>query len=68
MIIRTIICFHCGIKQEETNPNAGWPGWGAIHGVQIDGTINPDFCPECLSVIMNFVDNCKQVRNENGLD
>jgi hypothetical protein len=58
-ITRTIQCDCCGAAQTEAPPDAGWPGWGAVHGVVWDGSANPSLCPECLGKVMAFMDKEK---------
>lgn len=60
---RTITCDVCEASQEEALPEQGWPGWGAIQGVVLDGIANPNLCPSCLASVMNFIDGKK-----HGLD
>jgi rubredoxin len=58
-IKKTIHCDECGAAQAEVAPDAGWPGWGAIHGVVWDGVANPSLCPACLGKVMAFIDKEK---------
>lgn len=55
-ITRTIECDKCHKTQTEPVPNVGWQGWGAIHGVELNGVANPNLCPECLAPVMEFID------------
>ena len=55
-IKRTISCNVCGSTAEEVSPEQGWPGWGAIHGVALNGVTNPNLCPLCLVKVMEFID------------
>ena len=50
MIIREIKCL-CGRTETEPEENAGWAGWGQLHGVNINGMDNPTLCPSCLADI-----------------
>jgi len=59
-IKRTIECDVCGAIAEEAAPNAGWHGWGALHGITLDGTDNPVLCPPCLGKVATFIDKEKQ--------
>lgn len=56
MISRTITCAACGQREEEKAENAGWQGWGGIHGVVLNGCANPHLCPECMARVMEFID------------
>jgi hypothetical protein len=56
MILRTICCDIPGCKSasQEQAPGAGWPGWGALQGIAIDGKDNPSLCPGHLEQVANF--------------
>lgn len=56
MILRTIHCDVCGMTQTENMPGAGWPGWGELRGVQINGAVNPCLCPQHLAVLAQVLD------------
>ena len=58
-IKRTVCCDMCGVVQEEAKLDAGWPGWGAIQGVALDGVACPALCPECLAILMTFIEERK---------
>lgn len=64
MIIRTIVCDICKTTGQESKPNAGWPGWGSLHGITLNGTDNPTLCPYHLTRVADFID--KMI--PNGLD
>ena len=53
---RSIICAVCMKKSTEHFPGAGWPGWGNINGVELNGKANPILCPTHLSKVMDFID------------
>lgn len=55
-ILRNIECDVCHATQQEQEANAGWPGWGAVQGVQLNGIPNPSLCPDCLTKVMVFID------------
>lgn len=63
MILRTIRCAVCGKTHTEAAPNVGFPGWGAVHGVELNGEANPTLCPEHLASVMNYIEELK-----NGVD
>lgn len=51
-ILRTIRCNYpnCRVEQGEKTPNAGWPGWGSLNGLQDSETGDTEMhlCPEHL--------------------
>lgn len=55
MILRTIRC-QCGTEATEKEENAGWGGWGALHGIALNGEPNPHLCPACLNKVAEFAD------------
>ena len=55
-ITRTIGCDVCGATAAEAQPNAGWPGWGHVAGIALDGVPNPNLCPECLAQVAHYID------------
>lgn len=67
MILRTIKCDLCGAVYTEQGDGAGFPGWGALQGVTLDGVANPCLCPEHLAAAAGFVDSLKQEPTD-GLD
>ena len=56
MIIRSIKCDSCGLIRQESGQGGGFSGWGQINGVALNGIDNPEFCPECLGRIMEYID------------
>ena len=56
MIERTIVCGVCGKRETEQAPEAGWPGWGALQGIVLNGVPNPHLCPEHLIVAVKAID------------
>jgi len=58
-VLRTIKCDVPGCEETytEETPSAGWPGWGAINGVNWNGADNPNLCPIHLEQVMNWLDN-----------
>ena len=65
MIKRTIQCDVCGFQETESQANAGWPNWGQLNGIELNGNENPYLCPTHLSETADFVDSL--VRTD-GLD
>lgn len=55
-IKRTITCDICGITEAEAAPNDGWPGWGSIHGIALNGVPNPTLCPDDMARVAEFID------------
>lgn len=55
-IVRTIECCICGERYTEKNAGEGFPGWGAIQGIILNGEANPDLCPDHLTKVANFID------------
>lgn len=68
MLIRTIQCDVCGEECTEKNENDGWPGWGALQGIALDGRANPSLCPKHLAAAATFLDDLKQEIESNGMD
>lgn len=66
MILRTIKCDVCGATYTEERDGAGFPGWGALQGVALDGVPNPSLCPKHLQAAAQFVDDMRG--NRDGLD
>lgn len=67
MIKRIIKCDICGLEMEEPVAGAGWPGWGGLNGIAMDGVSNPNLCPEHLAATADFVDGLKEGRGD-GVD
>jgi len=67
MIKRTIKCDICEAEMVEPVDGGGWPGWGGLNGIALDGVPNPTLCPEHLAVVADFVNDLKEGR-ANGLD
>ena len=59
MIIRTIKCAVCGKEEREQKGQNGFPNWGSLNGIALDGEPNPTLCPEHLSMTAQFVDALK---------
>lgn len=55
-VTRTITCDICGKTEAESAPNDGWPGWGSVNGIAIDGIPNPTLCPHDLTRVAEFID------------
>lgn len=62
-ILRVIHCSLCDKTETETAANVGWPKWGAVQGIILDGEENPCLCPEHLAKVADFIDEVK-----NGMD
>ena len=54
---RTNRCDVCGIIEEEEHFGDGWAGWGALHGIVLNGVENPSICPRCLTKVAEFIDS-----------
>jgi len=66
MILKTVTCDICGEDYQELRSGDGFPGWGQLQGIALDGIDNPYFCPTHLAVVANFVSNLRD--KEHGLD
>lgn len=56
-IKKTVCCDICGKEYTEKNPNDGFPNWGQIMGINLNGTDNPYVCPYHLAEVADFIDN-----------
>ncbi len=65
-ILRTIRCDVCGEEEKEKQPDAGFPGWGELRGIALDGAENPTLCPEDLGVAAAFIDRRKRKYAQGG--
>lgn len=61
-IIQSIRCDVCGAEMDESQPGAGFPGWGALQGIDLDGVENPSLCPGDLGRLGQFADDLKYGR------
>lgn len=59
MIKRTVFCTVCRAQHTEDSEGAGFPNWGQLHGVALDGDANPHLCPACLDKTAQFLDEVK---------
>lgn len=50
----------CKAQQTETQPGEGWAGWGALHGIALNGIPNPHLCPAHLFQLAEFVDKLEE--------
>ena len=50
MILRQIKCDLCEETATEQAPGDGWPGWGELKGVVLNGAHNPCLCPRHLQI------------------
>lgn len=66
-VLRTIKCDvkKCNSQYVEQQAGDGWPGWGSLNGIVLDGVTNPSLCPNCLRIIAETADN---LGAENDLD
>jgi hypothetical protein len=57
MMLRTICCDApgCDKRLQENEPGAGFPGWGALQGIALDGKENPALCPEHLAKLADLL-------------
>lgn len=60
---RIICCEVCGLEYQETAPGAGFPGWGALHGVSFNGVQNPELCPAHLAEAAEFLYRLRDKEN-----
>jgi len=60
MIERTIVCGACGKREAEKTQDAGWPGWGRLEGVALNGVPNPHLCHEHLVVAVQAIDQATE--------
>jgi len=67
MIKRTIKCDICGVEAIEPIDGGGWPGWGGLNGIALDGVPNPSLCPKHLAQVADFIDGLKG-ESDDGLD
>ena len=58
-ILRMIKCDvkGCPHSAVESEPNAGWMGWGHLHGMSLNGAENPLLCPVHLAAVAGFIDS-----------
>lgn len=66
MRIRIIRCCVCGKEQRESGTGHGWPGWGSLNGVELDGEPNPDVCPDHKKPLADLLDKMKN-GDDNGV-
>lgn len=67
MILRTITCEVCGQTYTEEAHGNGFPGWGALQGITLDGVDNPTLCPAHKAVLADCLDQLKQ-QHQGGSD
>jgi len=58
-ILRKIVCDVCGQAYTEREAGHGFPGWGAFHGIKLDGVDNPQLCPVHKAAVADFIDELK---------
>lgn len=66
MIKRTVVCGICTEQYTEEKEGDGFPGWGQISGIILNGDTNPYLCPKHLKNVANFADELVGV--EHGMD
>jgi hypothetical protein len=68
MIFRIVECDICGTTLTEVAPGTGFPHWGQLQGVNLDGSENPFLCPAHLAKIADFADKLRQNNLNKGND
>jgi len=53
---RTIRCDICKVEYTEREPGDGFPNWGQLHGISLNGVQNPNLCPEHLHALAERAD------------
>jgi hypothetical protein len=58
MNLRLVTCDikGCTNRHEERAPGDGFPGWGQLSGIILDGNQNPMLCPEHLGQVAMYAD------------
>ena len=56
MLLRTIQCTVCKNRYTEKQQDEGFPGWGQLMGISLNGDSNPYLCPVHLARVANFLD------------
>lgn len=59
-MLRKVYCDCCDASHEESVPGDGFPGWGQLNGIVLDGSENPYLCPSCLAVVADFTDRLRE--------
>ena len=73
MIKRTIACSICSNQYTEDEVSAGFPEWGAVHGIRFKNNKtgveedNPSLCPEHLTMVAMYLDSLVD-GGSNGMD
>lgn len=59
MNLRTVTCDikGCVERYTENQSGDGFPGWGQLNGIALNGVDNPYLCPEHLHKISEFADS-----------
>lgn len=62
MNLRLVTCDipGCPRRYEEAAPGEGFPGWGQLHGIALNGISNPLLCPEHLAKVAAYTDTLKE--------
>ena len=58
-ILKTIICDVCGLSQIEPETGDGFPRWGQVNGIKLDGVDNPMVCPDHLIQVAELLNDLK---------
>lgn len=58
MNLRTMTCDikNCLSSYTEKKPGDGFPGWGQLNGICLDGNDNPCLCPDHLTRMAEYAD------------
>lgn len=55
---QTISCDIPGCNESGVDTDGqGFHGWGALHGISLNGTPNPCLCPLHLAAVAEFIDS-----------
>ncbi len=56
-ILKTFKCDICEDEYTERSEGEGAEGFAQLNGIQLNGVINPLFCPLCVKTVAEFIDN-----------
>ena len=56
-IKKTVCCDICNEMYTEEKPNEGFPEWGQVTGITLNGVDNPYLCPMHLAMTADFINN-----------
>lgn len=56
--VRTIKCDipGCEAQHTEKTHGDGFPGWGELKGIALNGVANPSLCPKHLAMVAEYID------------